>query len=210
MQPGAHVSGRTKLRRLDRGDVSAYQWIQMLFALAVALLIAERVRALYGAALVSDEALRWLIRQLETGDTDHPRAWAEQRSATFVGRVLRAAYGDADTEAQVNECLLDLRDEAGARLRILRVCATLASTLGLLGGIIVLAGGSASGGGLSALILGATQRAAMPEAIATMAIGVATSAFCFQALALLRPAAQKALMQAQQIARLAAATARLR
>ena len=182
----------------------------MLFALIVALVVAERVRALYGTALVSDDALRWLLRELETRKIEHPRAWAEQRSHTYVGRVLRAAFDDTDSETEVNECLLDLRDEAGARLRMLRVCATLASTLGLLGGIIVLARSNAFGGGLSALILGAKQRAAMPEAIATMAIGVATSAFCFQALALLRPAAQKALMQAQQIARLAAATARLR
>jgi hypothetical protein len=41
----------------------------------------------------------------------------------------------------------------------------------------------------------------MNEALATMAIGVATSALCFQAVALLRPAAQRAMLQVRQLER---------
>jgi hypothetical protein len=84
---------------------------------------------------------------------------------------------------------------------LLRVSATLASTTGLLGGILALARGSASSAGLWALSAGGAERHNLDEAIATMAIGVALSALCFQALALLRPAAQRLVTQTAHLAR---------
>lgn len=177
-----------------------YQLGQLAYALFVMLVIAERVRALYFGAATSDATVTWIVRSLEKGETALPLAWAMRRPEAHVARVLAAAPS-AGGEGEVGECLIDLQAEAIARLRLIRVCATLASTLGLLGGILVLARGQGANAGLAALKAGAAERSALDEAIATMAIGVATSAICFQALALLRPAAQKLLLQAKQIAR---------
>jgi len=165
----------------------------------VTAVIGERVRVLYLKAATSDEAVRWLLRALDDGEREPARAWARALPSTHVARVLRASIEDDDAR-DLRETLLDLRAEAGARLRLLRVSATLASTLGLLGGILALAGG-AKRAGLDALRAGGAERTTMAEALATMAIGVATSALCFQALALLRPAAQKLIVQSEQIAR---------
>lgn len=176
-----------------------YQLCQVAFALVVAGLIAERVRALclYGA--MSDEALRWVLRALERRDLEALRDWTRARPASYVARVLHAALETRDDDS-VGEVVADLQEEASARLRVLRVSATLASTMGLLGGILVLARG-AEQSGLLALRAGGGERGAMTEAIATMAIGVATSALCFQSLALLRPAAQRLLAQTRQVVR---------
>lgn len=181
-----------------------YQLCQLAFALLVAGLIAERVRVLclYGA--MSDEALRWLLRALERSDLDAVRGFTRARPTSYVARVLQAALETRDAgsvnDDRVGEVVADLQEEASARLRVLRVSATLASTMGLLGGILVLARG-AEQAGLLALRRGGAERGAMAEAIATMAIGVATSALCFQALALLRPAAQRLLTQTRQVVR---------
>jgi len=175
----------------------------MAFALFVAVVIAERLRALYLRVATSEDAMEWLTRSLKQGVVDAPLAWARRRPESYVARVLEAAFGEDGSQGEMAECLIDVRAEGSARLRMLRVCATLASTLGLLGGILVLAGGPRRAG-LEALKAGGAERAALSEAIATMALGVATSALCFQALALLRPAAQKAISQAQHIARIAA------
>lgn len=177
-----------------------YQLGQLAYALFVLALIAERVRTLCFVAATSDGAVKWIVRSLEQGDTTLPLSWARRRPASHVARLLAAAPTD-DGEGEVGECLIDLQAEAIARLRLIRVCATLASTLGLLGGILVLARGHGVDAGLAALKAGAAERSALDEAIATMAVGVATSAICFQALALLRPAAQKLLLQARQVAR---------
>lgn len=198
--------------------------IQMAFALFVALAVAERVRFLYARAATSDVALAWLTQRLEAGDHDAALAWAAERPDSHVARVLIAALASANDsvagsladpadreavaraererllarDAETRECLLDLREEASARLRMLRVCATLASTIGLLGGILALASAGGTHVGSAGL-----SRHGLADAIATMAIGVATSALCFQALALLRPAAQRLVTQATQVARTA-------
>jgi hypothetical protein len=190
--------------------LSLYQLAQLTFALLLAIVIAERVRALCVRGATSDEAMRWLLRSLDEGELDRPLAWARARPDSHVARVLAAALSAQPSELEVQECLADVREEASARLRMLRVCATLSSTTGLLGGILALSRNGPEGAGLEALKAGGAERASMAEAIATMAIGVATSALCFQALAVLRPAAQKAVSQAQQAARAAAAVARQR
>ncbi len=222
---------------------------QLSFALFVAGVIAERVRALYFRDATSEEGLRWILRALEQGDRVGPRAWARARPRAHCGRVLACALegeaasasalhdehvtsvarsseraltaegadlpgalANADVlatgavlmrvgEQDLRELLADLREEAIARLRFLRVAATLASTTGLLGGILRLARGPSIITGLAALKAGEPERLMVMEAIATMAIGVALSALCFQALALLRPAAQQLISQTLRVAR---------
>lgn len=176
--------------------LQAYQFVQLAFAVFMVLVIAGRVRVLCLRAATSEAAYRWLTRTLEAGDVERARVWARARPEAFVARMIAAA----DDEER-RDLSFELRDRASAHLRLLRVSATLASTLGLLGGILALARADT---GLSALRAGGAQREALTEAIITMAIGVATSALCFQALALLRPAARKLLEQTRQIARLLA------
>lgn len=179
---------------------SAFQLGQLTLALIVVAIIAERVRLLHLDAATSDEAVRWILRTIEQGEQRLLASWAEASPCSHVGRVLQAGLGAEANNGELRETLLDLREEASARLRLLRVAATLASTVGLLGGILALAGGTERAG-LSALKAGGAERATFAEAIATMAIGVATSALCFQAIASLRPAAQKLIAQAEQVAR---------
>jgi hypothetical protein len=150
----------------------------------VLALIIERMRALCWVHAISDDAFKRMLEQ--------PRL-ARARP--------ESALADALLAEDAQEALAELREIASARLRLLRVCATLASTLGLLGGILLLAGAPLPNQGLLALAAGAVARARMDGALGTMAIGVGSSAFCFQALSILRAAAAKQLRQAEQIAR---------
>ena len=166
-----------------------FQWLQLGFAAFIASLVAERIHTLCWRQAVSDHAFKRVL----AGDVALQQRWASARSESALAQLVAGE--------DVRESLADAREIASARLRLLRVCATLASTLGLLGGILLLAGARLPDQGLLALEAGAVERARLDGAIATMAIGVASSAFCFQALAVLRRAAQKLLQQAEQIAR---------
>ncbi|MDB4987963.1 MAG: hypothetical protein JWN04_3141 [Myxococcaceae bacterium] len=179
--------------------MSWYQLAQLAFVFAVLCVIAERVHALHWQLATTDETVRWLVRELSRAQPELPRAWARARPATQAARLIAEGI-DKKEQGDLRELLLDLRDEATARLSLVRVAATLGSTLGLLGGILVLTGVMVPHAGLLALQAGAVERLSMTQAVATMAIGVATSALCFQALALLRPAAQRLVAQAQQLA----------
>lgn len=104
---------------------------------------------------------------------------------------------------------MDLRQAASARLAVLRGCATLASVLGLLGGIMAIRGGFSGNAGLLELQAGLAQQVALAEALERMAIGVGTSAVCFYALGVFRRAARDLIVQITQIAHLIADQASL-
>jgi hypothetical protein len=177
---------------------------QLGFALLVVGLVAERAYVLAWRSALSEEATRWLMRQLERADRSQLVRFCQQRPQAQLAQVVLCAL-DADAESELPELLLSLREQSLARLRLLRVSATLASTLGLLGGILTLAGVFGAPNDLSALKAGGAQRLTLSHALTTMAIGVATSAFCFQALAVLRPIAERQLASAQRAAREASA-----
>jgi len=179
-----------------------FQLAQLGVALFLTIVIGERVRALHFRDATSEEAFRWLLRTLDRGDTERARGWARARPRTQLARMVELAFTSSQPAGELRELMLDLREESTARLRVLRVGATLVSSLGLMGGILTLALGSSRHAGLMALQAGGVERMTMNEALATMAIGVATSALCFQGLALLRPAAQRSLMQVRQLERL--------
>ncbi len=147
-------------------------------------LVVERMRTLFWVHAISDDALKRMLREPQL---------AHARDESVLAQALLSD--------EPMEMLADARDIASARLRILRVCATLASTMGLLGGILLLAGAPIPSQGLLELAAGGAARARVSGAITTMAIGVGSSAFCFQALSLLRTAAQRLLAQAEKIAR---------
>jgi hypothetical protein len=178
--------------------LAPFQLAQLAFAAFVIAVIAERVYYLYVRAPASEAAVRWLVRAIEAGDLEVINLWSRARPESHAGRLVTVHF--AGGELEDDALLLDLNDAATARLFFIRVSATLASTTGLLGGILALARGE-SGSGLAALAMGGAERQNLDEALATMAIGVALSALCFQALALLRPAAQKLVAQTAQVAR---------
>ncbi|HEX5659875.1 MAG TPA: hypothetical protein VFX59_21920 [Polyangiales bacterium] len=148
------------------------------------VLAAERLRTLCWVHAISEPAYKRMLAD---------RQLAHERDESVLAEIL---IGD---DAQ--EAIADAREIASTRMRLLRVCATLASTLGLLGGILMLAGAELPPQGLAALQAGNLERARMSTAITTMAIGVGSSAFCFQALSILRTAARTLLTQADRAAR---------
>lgn len=179
-----------------------FQLLQLGFALFVVVLIAGRVHELCWRAPISDALARWLVDALVARDIEAVRAFCAERPDSHAARLAAHTLQDvqqADTDS--GELLADLYEEAGARLLALRVSATLASTTGLLGGILALARDSQQSAGLLALKAGAAAHHNLSQAIFTMALGVALSAVCFQALALLRPAAQRLVTQDATVAR---------
>jgi hypothetical protein len=179
-----------------------FQLWQLGFALFVVALVAERVHALCWRAPIGDALARWLVDALLADDLDRVRRFCAARPESHAARIAahRLHEGGEGADA-LNELLSDLLEEAGARLLALRVSATLASTTGLLGGILALARSDGQGAGLLALKAGAGARHNLSQAIVTMGIGVAVSAVCFQALALLRPAAKRLVTQDATLAR---------
>lgn len=184
---------------------SWFQLFQLAITLFLSVVISRRVHALHYRDATSEDAFRWLLRTLERGEREPVRAWARERPRAQLARMIELAFTSSQPAAELRELVSELRDESTASLRTLRVAATLVSTLGLMGGILTLALGSSRHAGLMALQAGRVERMTMNEALATMAIGVATSALCFQALAVLRPAAQRAMLQVRQLERLLAA-----
>ena len=184
---------------------SWFQLGQLAVALFLSVLICRRVQALHYRDATSEEAFRWLLRTLESGEREPVLAWARARPHAQLARMIELAFSSSQPAAELRELVIELRDQSMASLRTLRVAATLVSTLGLMGGILTLALGSSRHAGLMALQAGRVEHMTMNEALATMAIGVATSALCFQAVGLLRPAARRAMFQVRQLERLLAA-----
>jgi hypothetical protein len=167
--------------------------------------IGERVYTLMFAAPLHRRGLEFVTLALERAQLAELTRFATSEGArdTHVGRVLRVALRPAQVGEsrgdQLAELSFDLSAEAIVRLRALRVGATIASTLGLLVGIVRLRGGFAQPSGLLALEAGLTERLAVADALFSMAIGVGTSAVCFYALSLLREAARSLIAQRARI-----------
>lgn len=181
-----------------------YEVGQLLFALFVLGVVSERAWFLLRRAPVSDRALRWLTDRIRARDQASAIAWASQVPHAFVSQVIRGHAGlDQDAWPTTPELArIELSHAASARLGVLRGCATLASALGLLGGILAIRRGFSGGSGLLALQAGLAEQVALAEALEMMALGVGTSAVCFHALGVFRGAARAAVAQATHIAHL--------
>jgi hypothetical protein len=198
--------------------------LQLGFSAALLGAIIERANFLLLTAPLSRRGLDFVLRALERAEVDALRAFADGTSRTHVGRVLRLAFtpgasesefcsraeprastsravsaSSENSEAALAELSFDLAAEAIARLRALRVGATIASTLGLLIGIVRLRGGFSEPPGLLALEAGLTERLAVADALLSMAIGVGSSAVCFYALSVLGRAAQGLITQRARV-----------
>jgi hypothetical protein len=177
-------------------------WLQLAFSGVLLGVIAERARYLLFRAKLSDEGWAFIQRCLLAGEVVQVRAFAHQQPEAHVSAVLRAAL-DPDPDQELAEIVSWLHERSAARLRLVRVGATLASTLGLMVGILSIQRGFGEPAGLLALEAGLPQKLAMSQALFAMGVGVATSAVCFYALALLKPAAQALIAQSARAAHLA-------
>ncbi|HEX6243312.1 MAG TPA: hypothetical protein VFZ61_20505 [Polyangiales bacterium] len=152
-------------------------------------------------APLSPEGLRFVSDALEQGRVDEARSWAEQAVQTHVGQLLRAGLvGSRQPDDDLSDLLFDLQARSLVRLRALRVGATIASTTGLLVGILRIRGGLGPDQGLLALEAGLAEKVALGQALSAMAIGIGTSAVCFYALGVLREAAKAVLTQGTKVA----------
>jgi hypothetical protein len=179
-------------------------WLQLALSVALLGVIAERARYLMQRAILSPEGFAFVSDGLQQGQLAQLRAFARALPAVHVARLLRAALERAPEEPdeELEELLSRLRERALARLRLVRVGATLASSLGLMVGILCIQRGYSEPAGLLALEAGLPQKLAMSQALFAMGVGVATSGVCFYALSLFRPAAQALITQSARAAHL--------
>lgn len=170
--------------------------------------IGERVYTLMFAAPLHPRGAEFVTRAAQRCELRELARFAASAGTrhTHVARFLRVALSPSrpgeSRRDELAELSFDLSAEAIVRLRALRVGATIASTLGLLVGIVRLRGGFAPPRGLLALEAGLTEHMAVADALGSMAIGVGTSAVCFYALSLLREAARSLLAQRTRVERL--------
>ncbi len=170
--------------------------IQALLTLFLIAVVVERCRALLFVAPASRTFVSALAESLESGAHAQAQRLARALPRCWASRLLLACVQGHPAEQleQTETTLADLRLEAGARLTMLRVSATISSTLGLLGGILAIRRGF-SGEGLLSLSAGLAQQVALNQALSHMAVGMGTAAFSFTAFALFRGAARDLLAQ---------------
>jgi hypothetical protein len=145
---------------------------------------------LFDAPLDARTFSRALDRALDAGDLDAARALARAGGDAWLARISRAAL-DAWPEpravsASLDEALAELRGEADAGLRPLRMVASLASTLGMLAAILALNHVGVPSGGLLALQAGLVQSLVVAQAVASVAMGGCTAMVVLMARALIR------------------------
>jgi hypothetical protein len=179
-------------------------WLQLAVSGVLLGVIAERARYLLFRAKLSEEGWAFVEGSMQARELAQLRAFARAQPEAHVSAVLRAAFEpDPEGDQDLAELVSWLREQSAARLRVVRVGATIASSLGLLVAIVCIQRGFGEPAGLLALEAGLPQKLAMSQALFAMGIGVATSAVCFYALALLRPAAQALIAQSARAAYLA-------
>lgn len=179
----------------------ALTYLQLGLSAVLLAIIVERARYLLWLAPLSPEGLRFVLNALERGQRAALELWAREAPRTHVGKLLRAGLMEqGEGEDDVSDTLFELQAQCSARLRVLRVGATIASTAGLMVGILRIRGGAGESAGLLALEAGLAEKVALGQALFSMAVGVATSAVCFYAVGVLREAARETMGQGAKVA----------
>lgn len=188
--------------------LDALSYVQLAFSCALLFAIAERIYYLCYLAPISRVGGEWVKAQLQSSGHGAVIAWARRAPHTHVARLIRVAFESDCSEEAIGEEQSELAELVGRRLRFVRVGATLASTSGLLVGILRFREGSLAPAGLLALERGLPERIATSQALFAMAIGISTSAVCFYALSSLRRSAVQLLSQSALYAGLLIRSAR--
>jgi hypothetical protein len=169
--------------------LTVFHGVQMVVLAAIALVVVERVRALFFRGPVDVEPL---VRAVEELPRDRAAALLAELDA-FAARAMAAALEapDRDREIVREEALADAKEAIQARLQAVRVAATLSSFLGFVGAAIELAWVHSGDHGL--LGLDPTRVAALgtSRAAISIALGVAGSSFALGAWMALRKQATR-------------------
>lgn len=175
--------------------------IQALLTTLMIAVVIERCRVLLFVAPASRSFVDALSQSLDSGDPSRADKLSHANPVCWVSRLVLASNDGepSDCVERVETTLVDLRLEAGTRLSLLRVSATISSTLGLIGAILAIQRGF-SGKGLLSLSAGLAQQVALNQALTHMAVGMGTAAFCFAAFGLFRGAARDLMAQVAHIA----------
>lgn len=156
--------------------MTAYHYGQIVLALGVLVLVGRRVHEVFFGAARFDKRLGdAILAHLREGELESARALAEGGGPMWDARISRAAL-DAhdqgiDVGAMVDEVMTDLRFQASAGLRSLRVLASIASASGLMGACVEYVWLMNGDHGLSGLMAGRPQEMATARAILAVAIG---------------------------------------
>ena len=183
--------------------------IQALLSAFLIAVVVERARMLLFLAPAGPSFVEALSHEIDAGNGARVASLVRALPGCWVSRLVTMS-DENELEHGVERieiALADLRLEAQMRLPLLRVSATLSSTLGLLAGILAIQRGF-SGKGLLSLSAGLAQQIALNEALTHMAIGMGTAAFCFAAFAIFRQASRVVLSQLAHIAARLRATGR--
>ena len=149
---------------------------QLLLTFGVLALIGRRVHEVFFVFGRFDARYsEALMASLRGGDVGRARALAAGGGPAWEARLARAgleAYdGSMDVGAFVDEVMTDVRFQAGAGLRSLRVLGSIGSASGLMGACVEFVWLMAGDHGLSGLMAGRPQEMATARALLAVAIG---------------------------------------
>lgn len=170
---------------------------QLAFLALLLGLIVERARALLlRDRLATDAFLRAALAA-------PPRARAElalRAEPALVARIVSAGADAEDRDVAIEEALVDARREATARIGLLRIGATLSSTLGLIGAALEARWAQVGEHGLWALEAGRVEAIAMERSALCIALGIAGSSLALGAFVQLRAASVALLRDVRRAA----------
>jgi hypothetical protein len=173
--------------------------LQVAFALGLAAIVAERVRALAWRGPVDSGAVIDALRVASSEDV--VRRLPGTFAADLLEAVARERSADDSPSRAIDAALLDVRFAIGDRLRLVRGLSSLASAGGLL--VAVAWGLWARYGdhGVLGLAAGGPERLAMMEGVRAVGVGLATAFFGLTSLAVLRREARARWAEVREIAR---------
>lgn len=184
--------------------MTAFHAAQVALAAVAAALIVARLRALFFVAPLPVRPLRRMLEsRVRRGDLTRALALAEHARPAWIAEaaaaVLRARVRGKDPLSAVEPMLLDLHYEAGRGLWAIRVLATIASAMGLLGALAALMNLLYGDHGLTGLVRGLPERLAFERALLSMLIGMSTAGVCLYAWRLLRRRARRLLDDVREV-----------
>ncbi len=156
--------------------MTAYHYGQLVLAVGVLVLVGRRVHEVFFEAARHDRRLGdAILAHLRAGEIESAGALAAGGGPSWEARLGRAAldahHAEMDVGAMVEEVMTDLRFQASAGLRSLRVLASIASASGLMGACVEYVWLMNGDHGLAGLMAGRPEEMATGRAILAVAIG---------------------------------------
>lgn len=177
---------------------------QIVLLASVVALVVDRVRALcYRGAIDAALLRRALMRLLSGGEHEKAADLAlAARPALAIEptlALLDPAVPDDERLSELDDRLLDLKQRATARLRTLRILATMGSAIGFLGAAIEIHWVFAGDHGLLGLQAGLVESIGLSRAFLSIALGIATSTLAIGTYTLLRGRARAIVADGRRV-----------